>query len=71
MIPLETGALEEEHHHYGKDSEGNNLLDYFQLYDIEGTPVGFEADPVGGYKEAIFDESHSSSAQRCPGLRCQ
>jgi hypothetical protein len=45
----------EEH----KDHKGNDLLDYFQLHQAEGSAVSFKTHPIGGYLKTVLKKSDS------------
>ena len=59
MIPLQSLSLE----HYGDKNceycERNDLLNDFQLHQIEGTSVFDESDSIGRHLSAIFEECDS------------
>ena len=59
MVPLDGLALEKEGDDDGEDGEGDNLLDHFQLKEIERAAVPHEADTVCGNGEAVLKEGYS------------
>ena len=59
MIPLDRLSLEEEHNNHGEDGKGDNLLDYFELHEIERATVLDIADAVGGYQDTILEECYA------------
>ena len=56
MVPVELLMLEDKVGDDGKHHEGDALLYHFQLYKVEGTAIVHEADTVGGYLTAVFEE---------------
>ena len=63
MIPLKGLAL--EHHGYDdcEHCEGYDLLNDFELHDVERSAVAVEADPVGRNLGAVLEKCHSSGQQ--------
>ena len=59
MIPLDGLPLEDEHHYDSEDRQGNNLLNYLQLQQVEGPAVGLETNPVGGDGKTIFKKRNA------------
>ena len=57
MVGAEVFRLEYQQGEYKEYTKGNNFLDYFQLYKIEGSPVFVVPDPVCGDLKYIFEQS--------------
>lgn len=56
MVPVQAFVLE---HYVGEDGEhyeGDTLLNHLELNEREGPSVASEADAVGWYLTAIFEE---------------
>ena len=58
MVPLDGLALEKEGDNDGENGEGDNLLDHFQLEEIERTAVANETYAVCGNGEAVLEEGY-------------
>ncbi len=56
MVPMEVFALEHEGGDDGKDGEGDDLLNHFQLHQRVGTAIAHKAEFVGGYLQRILEE---------------
>jgi hypothetical protein len=53
---MQVGALEQDVYDDGEDGQGYALLDYLQLYQIEGSSVALKANTVGWYLAAILEK---------------
>ena len=56
MIPMQGLALEEDSRKYGKDNQGDYLLDDLQLHQCERTSILHETDSVGGNLEKVLEK---------------
>ena len=56
MIPVEALSLEEETDDDSENSQRDDFLNHLQLHKGEGASVSNEADAVGGYCKAVFNE---------------
>lgn len=56
VVPMQVGALEQDVYDDGEDGQGYALLDYLQLYQIEGSSVALKANTVGWYLAAILEK---------------
>lgn len=63
VVPVDGLPFEDEEDDNREDREGNDLLDDFELYEIERTAVLGVADAVGGYGQAVLEERYSPGKQ--------
>ena len=59
MVPMEVLALEHEGGDDGKDGEGDDLLNHFQLHQRVGTSVAHKAEFVGWHLQGVLEESNA------------
>ena len=63
VVPVDGLSLEDEQDDYREDGEGDNLLDDFELDEIERAAVLGVADAVGRDGEAVFEERNAPREQ--------
>ena len=56
MVPLDGLPLEQEGDDNGEDGEGNHLLNYLELHQVEGPAVALEAQAVGRNGKAVLEK---------------
>ena len=56
MVPLQRLTLEEDNGEDCKDSNGNNLLDDFELHQCKSTAITNETHTISGYLASILKE---------------
>lgn len=69
MIPVESLALEEQDRESGKNGQGDDLLDNFELNEAESTAVVRESHSVGRNHKAVFNQGNSPGNQNYPDNR--
>ena len=69
MVPLEGLALEQEHRHDREHRQRNDLLDDFQLHEVERAPVVDEADAVRRDLGAILEKGDAPRQEDDPDKR--
>ena len=57
VIPLQGLALEDEQHDDGKDRQGDDFLNDFELHEIERSAGAGKPDAVGRHGKAILEKS--------------
>ena len=63
MIPLQGFVFEKDQGEHGKDQQGNDFLDDFQLYQRKRPAVFPVAQSVGGHHQAIFHKGDEPARQ--------
>ena len=59
MVDGEGLVLEEDQHKDGEDGQREELLDHFELPEVERTAILNEAYTIGWHHETVFDQSNT------------
>ena len=63
MVPLQSLTLEKDSYQYREHCQGDNLLNDFELHQIERTAVAVKANPVRGHLSAVFKKGDAPREQ--------
>ena len=59
MIPLQCLLLEHQGDDYCEYGKRDDLLDHFQLHEVEGTTIAVETDSVGWDLCDVFEQGYA------------